>query len=305
MIAGLRSTVARVLLVGGLLALCVSPRESAAAAVADRESGHPEEASLATSTLVVAARSAAGEPVQVTLCLDHQSRPDDCQESNSQGLATFAGVSSGTYLLEIGEGLAWTDPLRHVAVPPGVEVHRVELELTSALSARRETDPWSGGWGVTLDTSSGWSLGGTVRVTGSSYARATAHLVLRHADPASEDFPRLEASGELELSEEEERDLLAALRSTNLFDGDYAGIDARAVDFAFSTVTVANSWGTAILVTSGNPSFELGPRRELLDLLYDLYRRMEEAHDRATDAAAAIGEEAVPADETPSSQAPD
>ena len=65
--------------------------------------------------------------------------------------------------------------------------------------------------------------------------------------------------------------------SAKLFGGGYVGIDASAVDGAFTALTYSDKEGTAVLVTSGNPSFdEPGSRRELVRMLWELGKTFDQ-----------------------------
>ena len=81
------------------------------------------------------------------------------------------------------------------------------------------------------------------------------------------------------LSAAESADLRRLSGAARLFDGGYAGVESTASDGTFEILTVTDG-RTAVLVTSGNPSFAKGPRKELLDWLH----RQEEAlrKDRST-----------------------
>jgi hypothetical protein len=57
---------------------------------------------------------------------------------------------------------------------------------------------------------------------------------------------------------------------SDLYAGGHVGADSRSVDGTFETLTVrcCGRRETVVLVTSGNATFESGPRRQLLELLY-------------------------------------
>jgi hypothetical protein len=82
---------------------------------------------------------------------------------------------------------------------------------------------------------------------------------------------------ERKLTAEEASRLLGLVRDSNLMSGGHIGTDPRAGDGVFETLTVTDSTGTGVLVTSGNGSFSTGARRRLLDmlqsLLYELQKR--------------------------------
>lgn len=72
------------------------------------------------------------------------------------------------------------------------------------------------------------------------------------------------------LTAEEAEDLLRLARSAQLYRARGIGRDARASDAWLATLKVTDGGAIVVLVVSGNPEFENGPRRELLELLEKL-----------------------------------
>jgi hypothetical protein len=75
-----------------------------------------------------------------------------------------------------------------------------------------------------------------------------------------------------QLTGKESAELRRLCSSARLFDGGYIGADLTASDSVFEILKFTDG-RTAVLVTSGNPTFASGPRKALLDWL----RREEEA----------------------------
>jgi len=80
-----------------------------------------------------------------------------------------------------------------------------------------------------------------------------------------EDGPRHKK--ERKLTTGELADLRRLLRSADLFQGQVWGHDRRGLDLNLLTVQVSDGGRTVVAVASGNPSFESGPRKMLLDAL--------------------------------------
>lgn len=57
--------------------------------------------------------------------------------------------------------------------------------------------------------------------------------------------------------------------AARLFDGDYVGKDLGAGDLPFEMLIVRTTNRAGVLVTLGNPSFANGPRRALIDWLWN------------------------------------
>jgi len=80
-----------------------------------------------------------------------------------------------------------------------------------------------------------------------------------------------------ELTSDETKHLTATLSSARLFDGGHIGTDGRAGDGIFETLKLLNGGKTVVLVTSGNPTFDIqGPRKQLLSMLNDIEKRLRE-----------------------------
>lgn len=73
-------------------------------------------------------------------------------------------------------------------------------------------------------------------------------------------------------------EILRLSRASDLFAGGHVGSDATAGDGLFETLKVTESGRkTAVLVSSGNATFESGSRRELIVLLHAMLNEMQRA----------------------------
>jgi hypothetical protein len=87
---------------------------------------------------------------------------------------------------------------------------------------------------------------------------------VRNATPPSH------VGGERKLTAEQTKQLLAVARDSDLWGGGHVGVDSTAADGLFETLKVNGSQGTVVLVTSGNPTFMSGRRRQLLQMLHTI-----------------------------------
>jgi hypothetical protein len=97
--------------------------------------------------------------------------------------------------------------------------------------------------------------------------RASVYCVRNAAQPS-------ELLHERALTPEEANRLLALARESNLLSGGNVGTDLTPGDGIFETLKVTESGQTAVLVTSGNSTFTMGSRRNLLDLLHTLLNEL-------------------------------
>jgi hypothetical protein len=73
-------------------------------------------------------------------------------------------------------------------------------------------------------------------------------------------------------------DILKLSQASDLLAGGHVGTNSTAVDGLFETLMVTESGRrTAVLVSSGNDSFTIGSRRELIRLLYSLLNELQTA----------------------------
>jgi hypothetical protein len=80
------------------------------------------------------------------------------------------------------------------------------------------------------------------------------------------------------LTASEISDILKLSGASDLFAGGHVGADATAVDGLFETLRVTEPGRrTVVLVSSGNDTFTIGSRRELIRLLYSLLNELQKA----------------------------
>ena len=73
-------------------------------------------------------------------------------------------------------------------------------------------------------------------------------------------------------------DILKLSQASDLFAGGHVGTDSTAVDGLFETLRVTEPGRrTAVLVSSGNDSFTIGSRRDLIRLLYSILNELQKA----------------------------
>ena len=92
--------------------------------------------------------------------------------------------------------------------------------------------------------------------------------------------PPYELQHERALTPEEANQLLVLARGSNLLSGSSVGADSTASDGIFETLKVTESGQTAVLVTSGNSTFMMGSRRNLLELLHTLLNELMKSAKR-------------------------
>jgi hypothetical protein len=81
-----------------------------------------------------------------------------------------------------------------------------------------------------------------------------------------------------DLTANEVGDILKFAGSADLFNGGHVGMDSTATDGLFETLMVTEPGKrTVVLVSSGNDSFTIGSRRDLIRLLYSLLNELQKA----------------------------
>ena len=81
-----------------------------------------------------------------------------------------------------------------------------------------------------------------------------------------------------DLTASEAGDILKFAGSADLFGGSHIGTDSTATDGLFETLRVTEPGKrTVVLVSSGNDSFTIGSRRDLIRLLYSLLNELQKA----------------------------
>jgi hypothetical protein len=81
-----------------------------------------------------------------------------------------------------------------------------------------------------------------------------------------------------DLTPSEVGDILKFAGTSDLFGGSHVGTDSTAVDGLFETLRVTEPGRrTVVLVSSGNDSFTIGSRRDLIRLLYALLNELQKA----------------------------
>jgi hypothetical protein len=80
-----------------------------------------------------------------------------------------------------------------------------------------------------------------------------------------------------ELDSAESARVAGLAEAAKLFDGGHVGIDGSSLDAVFDRLELRGDRGECvILVTSGNPTFHDGPRRELLDAVLAVWHRLRD-----------------------------
>lgn len=69
--------------------------------------------------------------------------------------------------------------------------------------------------------------------------------------------------------------LKQSLQTAEIHEAPFWGTDERFADVSLRTMEVRDGLGYGVLVTSGNPSFEKGPRRELTDFIHGIEVSLE------------------------------
>ena len=81
-----------------------------------------------------------------------------------------------------------------------------------------------------------------------------------------------------DLTAGEVSEILKLSGASDLFAGGHVGTDSTAVDGLFETLMVTETGRrTAVLVSSGNDTFTIGSRRDLIRLLYSLLNELQKA----------------------------
>ena len=80
--------------------------------------------------------------------------------------------------------------------------------------------------------------------------------------------PPTEFTSARALTSHETRQLMELTGDDKTWSGSSSGKDLRSVDGITETVTIRHGAKTTVLTASGNPSFDTGVRRQLLDLLH-------------------------------------
>jgi hypothetical protein len=111
---------------------------------------------------------------------------------------------------------------------------------------------------------------------------ASLNCVSAGTDGKGRPIPPL--TGRQELTRPDVQKLMELLQRSRLFSGDYAGADSTPADGVFETLKVTVGAQTAVIVTSGNPSFKTdASRAELLALMTSLERALlQRAKEGAT-----------------------
>ena len=142
-------------------------------------------------------------------------------------------------------------------------VGAVIVSLALACSAMSASKQWVQ---LALSTDSIWGRSALTVFVGEDDV-ATAAMEWRN-----EDGPPLKGNAKLSPGE------VAALRrlaeQSDPTSGQFWGTDRRGLDLPLVTITFATNEKAAVLVCSGNPTFEKGPRKELLDLLLAIGERI-------------------------------
>lgn len=218
--------------------------------------------------LTVTAVQGDGLTVEVGLCVAQRSLPfHRCKAAAGDGEGVrFVDLAAGKYVVLLDGDVMWN------ADPVDIELtadsrHSVTVELTPMVDFEALASTYRL-WEIRLHRLSGWGDGGTIEISGATTGRAAARW--RQPPPRVRD-----TSAELELTPAEHDRLVSLLEGSRLFDGGHAGTDRTRTDGSFDTLRVSNGLATALLVTSGNPTFAVGDRRDLLRFIDELWRRLE------------------------------
>jgi hypothetical protein len=92
-----------------------------------------------------------------------------------------------------------------------------------------------------------------------------------------EDGPLLKA--DTSLSPADTRELRTLVRGLDPKAGQFWGKDVRGLDGPLVTLGINTDDSAVVLVCSGNPSFDGGPRKTLLERLMALVRKIQKEHD--------------------------
>ena len=89
--------------------------------------------------------------------------------------------------------------------------------------------------------------------------------------------PPTELTSARALTSQETERLLELTRDRETLSGPTGGKDLRSVDGVEETVTIQRGSERTVLTASGNPSFDRGARRQLLDLLHSITEDLQRA----------------------------
>lgn len=220
---------------------------------------------VTASQLAITAIQGDGHPVTVEMCIRSRDAANRrCERTAEDGTVLFKDLLEGVYVVSLQYHPVWKAETREIVVSGG-DRQELQLRVTPRIDFESLDQLYADFWHVRLEWLSGWGAGGTIEVI--RYTTGTA--VARWRPPLSTDEPQ-----KMELEDEERDRLLEALKRARLFGGGYVGTDTTATDGPFNTLYVKNGGAAAVLVTSGNPSFETGARRELLRLLSEYRDRL-------------------------------
>ena len=82
------------------------------------------------------------------------------------------------------------------------------------------------------------------------------------------------------LTSQETQRLLALTTGNDILSGTASGKDLASTDGVTETVTIQRGTEITVLVASGNPSFETGSRRELLNFLHSIIEDLQRTATR-------------------------
>ncbi|MEM8931532.1 MAG: hypothetical protein AAGE94_10170 [Acidobacteriota bacterium] len=219
------------------------------------------------SELTVTAVQGDGLTVAVDVCVTHQeTNAFRCEAAPEDGGGVrFTDLPAGPYVATLAGDPMWEgEPVEIEVAAEGDQ--SVTVELTTRIDFDTLSSRLGDFWRLRFDQTSGWGDGGTIEVVGYTSGKTVA----RWQPPRSTDPPI-----EIELTSTERDDFVAVLQRARLFDGGHVGTDTTPTDGPFDTLRMNNGGATAILVTSGNPTFAVGPRRELMQSLDALRRRLD------------------------------
>ena len=226
----------------------------------------------AASELTISPVQKDGLAVALDFCVMHQSIGEQCEKPSDDAKVRFTDLPAGNYsVYPLGDPMWHADPVEIELIDEGR--HAVTFKMKTYVDFDALASQLQRGWRIRLDRTSVWG-GGSIDIFSTANGGATARTW-------SERSP--DQKSEIELTSADRDRLVDILERAQLFSGQYAGTDARSVDLSFDTLRVENGRAVAMLVTSGNPAFSVGARRELMLFFEEIQDRFEKHREESTE----------------------